>query len=45
VGEGLSAKDGTFLFGGARRLSAGDRFTLIRGDGRYESEFLSVQIL
>ena len=44
-GEGLLAKDGTFLYGGARRLSAGDRYTLIRGDGRYESEFLRVQIL
>ena len=43
--DGLSAKDGTFLFAGARRLAAGDRFTLIRGDGRYESEFLRVQIL
>lgn len=43
--KGLLAKDGTFLFEGARRLAAGDRFTLIRGDGRYESEFLRVQIL
>lgn len=43
--KGLSAKDGTFLLSGVRRLAAGDRFTLIRGDGRYESEFLRVQIL
>ncbi len=43
--EGTLAKDGTFLLGGARRLSSNDHFTLSLGDGRYESEFLSVQIL
>ena len=42
--SGALAKDGTFLLGGVRRLCAGDRFTLALGDGRYESEFQSVQI-
>lgn len=42
--EGTLAKDGTFLLGGVRRLASNDHFTLSLGDGRYESEFLSVQI-
>ena len=45
VRDGVRAKDGTFLLDGARRLAAGDRFTLLRAHGQYESEFLSVQIL
>lgn len=44
VGEGAVAKDGGFLLRGVRRLAAGDRFSLSFGDGRYEGEFLRVQI-
>lgn len=45
IAEGATAKDGTFLFHRARRLAGGDRLLLSYGDGRYEAEFLQVQIL
>lgn len=45
VAEGASAKDGTFLFRRARRLAPLDHLLLSCGDGRYEAEFLRVQIL
>ena len=44
IEEGAVAKDGGFLLRGTRRLAAGDRFLLSCGDGRYEAEFLQVQI-
>lgn len=44
VGEGAKAKDGGFLLRGVRRLASGDRFLLSLGDGRFEAEFLRVQI-
>ncbi len=42
--EGAAARDGHFLFGGTRRLSAGSSRLLLLGDARYTAKIYQVTI-